>query len=115
MTLVVLDELRARDYELPTLRAVISSGQRSPAGIWKDIFELMHPAEVTTGYGMTEVTATTTLTRPDDPFERLLTTNGRMRDVGPCRRSRARRQARRLQGRSIPTAGGRLRPARSAN
>ena len=42
----------------------------------------MHPAEVTTGYGMTEVTATTTLTRPGDPFERLLTTNGRMRDVG---------------------------------
>jgi fatty-acyl-CoA synthase len=84
MTLGVLDELRARRYELPTLRAVISSGQRSPAGIWKDIFELMHPAEVTTGYGMTEVTATTTLTRPDDPFERLLTTNGRMRDAGPA-------------------------------
>jgi fatty-acyl-CoA synthase len=84
MTLSLLDELRARTYELPTLRAVISSGQRSPAGIWKDIFELMHPAELTTGYGMTEVTATTTLTRPDDPFDKLLTTNGRMRDVGPA-------------------------------
>src|SRR5271166_1713989 len=31
MTLGVLDELRSRRYELPTLRAVISSGQRSPA------------------------------------------------------------------------------------
>jgi len=84
MTLLVLDELRARKYQLASLRAVISSGQRSPAAIWKDIFELMHPAEVTTGYGMTEVTATTTLTRPDDPFERLLETNGRMRDAGPA-------------------------------
>jgi fatty-acyl-CoA synthase len=82
MTLAILDELRARPYALASLRAVISSGQRSPAGIWKDIVALMHPAEITTGYGMTEVTATTTLTRPEDPFERLLTTNGRMRDVG---------------------------------
>ncbi len=84
MTLGVLDELRARPYGLPTLRAVISSGQRSPVGIWKDIFDLMHPLEVTTGYGMTEVTATTTLTRPEDPFERLTSTNGRLRDVGPA-------------------------------
>jgi fatty-acyl-CoA synthase len=84
MTLGVLDELRARRYDLPTLRAVISSGQRSPAGVWKDIFEFLHPAELTTGYGMTEVTATTTLTEPDDTYERLTTTNGRMRDAGPA-------------------------------
>jgi fatty-acyl-CoA synthase len=84
MTLLILDELRARPRELPTLRSVISSGQRSPAGIWKEIFALLRPAEVTTGYGMTEVTATMTLTRPDDPFERLLSTNGRMREVGPA-------------------------------
>ncbi len=84
MTLGLLDELRARPYVLPTLRAVIPSGQRSPARIWKDIFDLMHPAELTTGYGMTEVTATTTLTQPDDTFERLTSTNGRKRDVGPA-------------------------------
>ena len=84
MTLALLDELRARTYELPTLRAVLSSGQRSPSSIWRDIFDLMHPAELTTGYGMTEVTATTTLTLPDDTFTHLSTTNGRMRDVGPA-------------------------------
>jgi len=83
MTLAVLDEQRARPRPLARLRAVISSGQRSPAGIWKDIFDLLHPAEVTTGYGMTEVTATTTLTRPDDPRERL-SSNGRLRDAGPA-------------------------------
>ena len=84
MTLALLDELRARRYELPTLRAVISSGQRSPTAIWKAIFEELHPAEVTTGYGMTEVTATMMMTQPDDSFERLSSTNGRMRDVGPA-------------------------------
>jgi fatty-acyl-CoA synthase len=84
MTLLILDELRARPRRLETLRSVISSGQRPPAGIWKEIFALLHPAEVTTGYGMTEVTATMTMTRPGDPFERLLTTNGRMRDAGPA-------------------------------
>ena len=33
---------------------------------------------------MTEVTASSTVTRPDDPMSRLLTTNGRLRDVGPA-------------------------------
>lgn len=84
MTLALLDELRARPYDLSPLRAMISSGQRSPPGIWEDIRELFGPIELTTGYGMTEVTATTTLTRPDDPWERLTGTNGRMRDAGPA-------------------------------
>jgi len=84
MTTVILDELRARPRELPSLRAVISSGQRSPQGIFKDVFDLMTPAEVTTGYGMTEVTATTMATRADDPYERLASTNGRMRKIGPA-------------------------------
>ncbi|MDE3174958.1 MAG: AMP-binding protein [Pseudomonadota bacterium] len=83
MTLALLDEQRARPRALASLRAVISSGQRSPPGIWNDIFDLLHPVEVTTGYGMTEVTATTTLTRPDDPRERLFS-NGRLRDAGPA-------------------------------
>lgn len=80
MTRMALDEQRARPRPLKTLRAVLSSGQRSPASVWPEIFELLHPAEVTTGYGMTEVTATTTLTRPDDAHARL-TTNGRVRDA----------------------------------
>jgi fatty-acyl-CoA synthase len=84
MTTVILDELRARPRELPSLRAVISSGQRSAHGIFREIFDLMTPDEVTTGYGMTEVTATTMATRADDPHERLAATNGRMREIGPA-------------------------------
>jgi len=84
MTRLVLDELKSNSsYDLSSLRAVISSGQRSPAGMFEEIFELMTPDEVTTGYGMTEVTATTTCTRPEDPRD-LLYTQGIRRFVGPA-------------------------------
>ncbi len=84
MTLALLDELKHNSYDLSSLHFVISSGGRSPAYIWQQIFDLLGPAELTSGYGMTEVTASSTVTRPDDPMERLLTTNGRLRDVGPA-------------------------------
>lgn len=88
MTRLVLDELKAAGdagfrYDLSSLRAVISSGQRSPEGMFEEIFELMDPDEVTTGYGMTEVTATTTCTRPEDD-RGLLYTQGVRREAGPA-------------------------------
>lgn len=84
MTVAILDVLRKTPRSLPSLRAVISSGQRSPAGIWDEIDRLMTPDEVTTGYGMSELTATMSMTRPEDPKDRRSSTNGRMRDVGPA-------------------------------
>ncbi len=84
MTLALIDELKSRPYVLDRLHAVLSSGGRSPAYIWQDIVDHLRPLEITTGYGMTEVTASSTVTRPDDPMSRLLSTNGRLRDVGPA-------------------------------
>ncbi len=84
MTLALIDEQRKRRRALPTLHSMISSGGRSPATIWPQIDEWLGPVELTTGYGMTEVTASSTVTRPDDPPERRLHTNGRLRDVGPA-------------------------------
>ena len=84
MTVALLDVLRSNPRPLPSLRAVISSGQRSPAWIWNDIDRLLAPQEVTTGYGMTELTATMSMTRPEDPDSKRRTTNGRMRDTGPA-------------------------------
>ena len=84
MTLALLDELKARPHDLSSLHSVLSSGGRSPATIWQQIIDLLRPQEITTGYGMTEVTASSTVTRPDDAFARLLTSNGRLRDVGPA-------------------------------
>jgi fatty-acyl-CoA synthase len=84
MTLALIDELRKTQYDLSSLRTLISSGGKSPVSIWPQIREFFGPKEVTTGYGMTEVTASTTVTRPDDPIDRLIKTNGRLRFVGPA-------------------------------
>jgi fatty-acyl-CoA synthase len=84
MTLALLDEFRSQPYNLSSLHSMLASGGRAPAYIWQQILELLKPDEITTGYGMTEVTASSTVTRPDDPMERLLMTNGRLRDVGPA-------------------------------
>ncbi len=82
MTMAVLDAARAGRHDLSSLTALISSGGQSPAGIWDEIDEVLQPQEVTTGYGMSETTASTTVTRPDDPKQRRQQTNGRLRDVG---------------------------------
>jgi len=84
MTLAMLDAVKAKTYDLSSMYAMISSGGRSPSYIWEQIFDRLAPVELTSGYGMTEVTASSTVTRPDDPRDRLLTTNGRLRDVGPA-------------------------------
>jgi fatty-acyl-CoA synthase len=87
MSVEVLDELDARDSrgettDLSSLRGMLASGGFPPAGLWDRLHARFPQLEITTGYGMSETTASTTVTRPDDPPERRLSTNGRMRDVG---------------------------------
>lgn len=82
MTAAVLDELDREPRLLSSLSSMISSGGISPPGIWDRIDAVFGPIEVTTGYGMTETTASTTVTRPDDPRDRRVTTNGAPRAVG---------------------------------
>lgn len=84
MTLAILDHLRENPAEFTSLVAVLNSGQRSPKAIWDDIRTHFGDVELTTGYGMSEVTATMALTRVRDPDEKLRETNGRMRDAGPA-------------------------------
>ncbi len=82
MSLAVLDAAGEGTYDLSRWNAVLASGGRAPERLWQGLREGLGVDEITTGYGMTETTASTTVTRPDDPVERLLTTNGRQRDVG---------------------------------
>ena len=84
MSLALVDAAREKSYDLASLRCVLASGGRAPERLWQELRDVLAVEEITTGYGMTETTASTTVTRPDDPVERLLTTNGRMRDVGPA-------------------------------
>lgn len=82
MSLAVLDAFRQKPRDVSSLTSVLASGGRAPERVWQALRDELGIGEITTGYGMTETTASTTVTRPDDPMERLLTTNGRMRDVG---------------------------------
>jgi fatty-acyl-CoA synthase len=87
MTEAVMDAQAARTAagrpaDLSSLTALISSGTASPPGHWDRIDAELPCAEVTTGYGMSETTASSTVTRPDDGPEKRRTTNGRLRDVG---------------------------------
>ena len=84
MTLDLIDAARNGTYDLSSLHFVISSGARAPERVWRELREVLGVLEITTGYGMSETTATTMLTLPDDSLDRLLTTNGRPRDVGPA-------------------------------
>ena len=82
MSLAVLDAARLQKYDLSSLTSVLASGGRAPVRIWQSLRHELGIHEITTGYGMTETTASATVTRPNDPDERLISTNGRIRDVG---------------------------------
>ncbi len=82
MTLALIEQARIECPDISSLRSVLSSGGKAPRDIWEKIWSTFGDVEITTGYGMSEATASSTVTRPDDPLERLLETNGRLRDVG---------------------------------
>ena len=84
MTLALIDEQKIRHHPVPSLQSVLSSGGRAPTTIWQQILDHLQPQEITTGYGMTEVTASSTVTQPTDEQDRWLQTNGCLRDVGPA-------------------------------
>ena len=82
MTADVIAAQRARPRDLSSLTHLYSSGGVSPHGIWAEIDAVLAPGETVTGYGMSETTASTTCTWPEDPPERRATTNGRMKRAG---------------------------------
>lgn len=82
MSLAMIDAQRRQPADLSSVEAILSSGARAPERVWDEIESVLGIPEITTGYGMTEVTASSTVTRPGDPRERLLSTNGRLRDAG---------------------------------
>ena len=83
MTIGLLDVLKTGEtFDLSPLTAMISSGGYSPPSLWDDIATLFGPVELTTGYGMSETTATTTLTEPDVDLSKHRSTNGHMRPCG---------------------------------
>jgi fatty-acyl-CoA synthase len=74
-------ELEHRDFErfdLSSLRTGLMGGAPCPAEVMKKVRSLMHMDEVAIICGMTETSPVSTQTAPDDPFEKRITTVGRV-------------------------------------
>jgi len=84
MTAALLDayEKDSESYDLSSFTSMITSGAIAPPGIWDRIAALLGDIELTTGYGMSETSGSSTVTAPDDPIERRERTNGKPRVVG---------------------------------
>lgn len=82
MTMKLLEVAKARGFDNSHVIAVFNSGGVNPPTIWQEIQDVLGGREIATGYGMTETSATTTCTRPEDPLEAHLATNGRLKLAG---------------------------------
>jgi fatty-acyl-CoA synthase len=82
MTAKLIETARTRGFDSVALRTMFNSGGINPPSIWDEIDEILKPQETVTAYGMTETTASTTCTLPEDGQERLLTTNGGLKLSG---------------------------------
>jgi fatty-acyl-CoA synthase len=82
MTAVVLATVRTGNYDLTSLRTMFSSGGAHPPHLWAEMSEVLEVEEIFTAYGQTETTASATCTRPGDPLERLIGTNGCLKQAG---------------------------------
>jgi fatty-acyl-CoA synthase len=82
MTVQVLDVVRGRRFTSDSLVAVFNSGGVNRPQVWSEIRALLGPRELATGYGMTETTASTVCTLPEDDDSHLETSNGRLKPAG---------------------------------
>jgi fatty-acyl-CoA synthase len=78
MFIAQLDHLRFAAFDLRSLRTGIMAGAPCPIEVMKQVIERMHMSEVLIGYGQTEASPLCTMTLPDDPLERRVSTIGRV-------------------------------------
>jgi fatty-acyl-CoA synthase len=78
MFVAELDHPRFGEFDLSTLRTGIMAGSPCPIEVMKKVNSLMHMAEVTICYGMTETSPVSTQSATDDAVERRVSTVGRV-------------------------------------
>jgi fatty-acyl-CoA synthase len=78
MFIAMLDHPRFGEYDLSGLRTGIMAGSPCPTEVMKRVIEQMHMGEVTIAYGMTETSPVSFQSSTDDPFERRVSTVGRI-------------------------------------
>ncbi|MDP6814444.1 MAG: AMP-binding protein, partial [Alphaproteobacteria bacterium] len=78
MAMAVVEHPDIGNYDLSSLFACQSAAAATPVRVWQQLAEGLGLPELVTGYGMTELSAATTMTEPDDPLLRLEQTVGRV-------------------------------------
>ena len=82
MTLKILEVVEDKGFDSSHFLAMFNSGGASPRSIWGRIRSLLGANEILTAYGMSETTASTTCTMPEDSSDRLMTSNGKLKYAG---------------------------------
>ena len=78
MFIAELEHPRFGEFNLSSLRTGIMAGSPCPASVMRRVAAEMHMPQVTICYGMTETSPVSFQTLPDDPFERRVSTVGRV-------------------------------------
>lgn len=82
MAMAVLEHPAVGDHDLSSFYACLSAAAATPRRVWQAMKEGLGLPELTTGYGMTELSAATSLTDPDGNLDQLTDTVGRIIDGG---------------------------------
>ncbi len=82
MTIALMEQAKAKHYDLSSLTAIHSAAAPTPSWVWRDIQQTFGCDEVFTSYGQTETTATIVCTKPGDPIEIVSATQGCIVEAG---------------------------------
>ncbi|PBB39494.1 AMP-binding protein [Mesorhizobium sp. WSM3868] len=78
MFVAMLDHADFSSFDLSSLRTGIMAGSPCPIEVMKKVVLLMHMAQVTIAYGMTETSPVSFQSSVDDPLEKRVSTVGRI-------------------------------------
>jgi fatty-acyl-CoA synthase len=78
MFITELDHPRFAEFEVSSLRTGIMAGAPCPIELMKNVVSKLHMPEVAIGYGMTETSPISTMSRRDDSLERRVGSVGRV-------------------------------------
>jgi fatty-acyl-CoA synthase len=78
MFIAELEHPRFGEFDLSSLRTGIMAGSPCPIAVMRRVVAEMHMPEVTIAYGMTETSPVSFQSQPDDPFDRRVSTVGRV-------------------------------------
>jgi fatty-acyl-CoA synthase len=84
MVMALIEHPDRDKYDLSSLTGVLSGAAPTPVRAWKQLIDMFGLEEVFTGYGMTEHSCATVMTRAGDPLELVEGTVGRPMDAGPA-------------------------------